>query len=440
MKVISFLFLIFLLFTTNHAQDFSGKTIASILVIGNDKTDEDVIKREMLLDTGDTYNDSLRVLSERRLMNLFLFNDVEIIPVPDNDDLALLVKVTERLFIFPFPEFRREDRDWSKLTYGVGLAHINFRGRNEKLLGIVLFGYRPGFQIDYYNPWIGTKNRYTNRIFIRKYSTAHQVLDLSEDHFYTRWSIGRFWTRYFSSQISLDYENVQIPKKDFIDNSAGLPVPESSYTNDIWGIDFSIYYDNRDLIVYPTQGCYAAFSVINQGLFNSIVNYTQLDMGLRYFKSLGPIVLAGRTHSLITTGTLPIYRYVYLGFEERIRGHFSEIATGENRMLASLETRFHLIPLQKYNFPSFILPQSSTQNLNFGLDAAFFFDTGVVWGKDLTNPAQSKEEKKLENQKLIHGFGASLRFRLPYVEIARLEYAFNEKLDGELIFEVGISF
>ena len=58
----------------------------------------------------------------------------------------------------------------------------------------------------------------------------------------------------------------------------------------------------------------------------------------------------------------------------------------------------------------------------------------------MTDPEQTSKERKLENQKFINGFGAALRFRLPYIEIARLEYAFNEKLNSEIIFEVGISF
>jgi outer membrane protein assembly factor BamA len=321
------------------------------------------------------------------------------------------------------------------------VAHINFRGRNEKLFGIALFGYRPGFQVDYYNPWIGTeKDRYTNRIFVRKLNTDHKVLNLNEDHFYVAWTVGKYWNRYLYNLFSIDYENVRIPRKDFIDNHIGLAVPEKKYEDNIAGFSLSLNYDTRDLIVYPTQGWYVRLAFLNEGLFNSKINYSQYITEIRYFESVEPFVLAGRTYALITQGDLPIHRYTYLGFDERVRGHFSKIETGQHIWINNLETRFHLISLKKFNFPSFFLPQSSTQNLKFGLDGALFFDTGVVWGYDPINPDQTSKQRKLENQKFLHGFGAALRFRLPYVELARLEYAFNEKLQSEIIFEVGVSF
>jgi len=440
LKTLFRLILFTALFTSLYGQEFYDKTITSILVIGNTDTNEDVIKREMLLGLGDVFNDSLRILSEKRITNLFLFNDVEIIPVPDNQDLALLVKVTERLFIFPFPEVRIEDRDWEKLTYGFGVAHINFRGRNEKLFGIALFGYRPGFQIDYYNPWIGNENRYTSRVSLRKFNTDHKVINLNEDHFFASWTVGEYWNRYLFNLLSINYENVQIPRKDFRNNTAGIPVPEKNFENNIAGIGLSVNYDSRDLIIYPTQGWYSHLALLTEGLFDPDINYSQYLVELRHYRSVGPLVLAARTYMLQTLGDLPIHRNVYLGFNERIRGHFSTVKTGQHVLIVNFETRFNLISLQKFNFPSLFLPQSSMQNLKFGLDAALFFDSGVVWGNNLTDPEQTKEERKLENQKALSGFGAALWFRLPYIEIARLEYAFNEKLDSEIIFEVGISF
>jgi len=439
LKKKSFILLVFLI-TSLSGQDFKNKKINSILVIGNIDTKEDVIKREMLLSIGDSYSDSLRILSEKRILNLLLFNDVEIIPVPDEQNLSLLVKVTERLFIFPFPELRIEDRDWKKLTYGFGLAHINLQGRNEKLYGVVLFGYRPGFQIEYYNPWIGDVDRYSGRFSIKKYNTDHKVLNLNEDHFSLSWTMGKYWNRYFYNLLSISYENTQIPKNDFKDNIAAIPVPSKKYKSAITGLSFSINYDNRDFIVYPTQGWFTRFAYSYEGLFEPDVSYSQFLIELRHYLDFGPFVLAGRTYTLQTVGKLPVHRYVYLGFDERIRGYFSKTITGQHIFVTNIEARFHLIPIKKYSLPSLFLPENTTQNLKFGLDAALFFDIGTIWGKDLTNPDQTADERKLENQEFLKGFGPALLFRLPYIEIARLEYAFNEKLQSEIIFEVGFSF
>ncbi len=413
------------------AQDFKNKKITSILVVGNDDTDEDIIKREILLKPGDQFSDSLRALSEKRVSNLFLFNHVEIIPVPDNRNVSLLVNVTERFFLFPFPEIKIEDRDWDKLSYGFGLAHLNFRGRNEKLIGMVLFGYRPGFQLQYYNPWIGDKNRYTSSIFLNKYSTQHKTLDLDEQHFTASWVVGRYWSRYFSTSAGLSFEDVRVPKA-WEDNMLSSKKQEQ-----IFGLNASLNYDNRDLIAYPTNGFYTRITYYKNGFFEPKIDFSKLTFDLRRYQTFWKITLAGRIYTSLTSGDLPLYHQVYFGFGERIRGHFSEVSgPARHSFLTNLELRFSILPIRLFNLPSGFMPPSSTQNLPFGINGALFYDSGVVWS-DKNQLAQGIKKRSFNINNFITGFGFGLHFRLPYVEIARLEMGFNENLESEIIFEKG---
>lgn len=425
-KIFLIVFLAF--FSQLHSQDFADKQITSILVVGNEVTNEDIIKRELLLQIGDTFSDSLVVLSERRVSSLFLFNRVEIIPVPDNENVALLVRVTEKFFLFPFPEFRIEDRDWDKLSYGFGLTHINFRGRNEKLVGVVVFGYRPGFQLDYFNPWIGDENRYTSGISLRKYSTQHKIQDFDENHFYAGWSGSRYWDRYFSTGIGLSYEHTTVPNVD----SVTTQMLTGKNKEDLFGVSLFLNYDSRDFIAYPSEGWSASLSISKEGLFEPGIDYFQTSADIRHYETFGPLTIAGRVYLLNTFGDLPLYRQVYLGFVERVRGHFSETYSGKHAFLSNFEMRLPIINVRHYNMPSVFLPTSSTQNLKFGINGAVFFDSGMVWGPD-----EKGKNIKFKPENLLKGFGFGLHFILPYVEVARLEFGFDEQKNSEIIFEFG---
>jgi outer membrane protein assembly factor BamA len=414
------------------AQHFNNKEISTILIMGNDDTHEDIIKREMLLKPGDVFSDSLRVLSQKRVTNLFLFNHVEIIPVPDDQNVMLLVNVTERFYLYPFPEFRIEDRDWDKLSYGFGLAHLNFRGRNEKLIGMVLFGYRPGFQLQYFNPWIGDKNRYTSSIVINKFSTLHKTENIDEEHIRLSWFMGRYWSRYFSTQAGVSFEDVSIPKE------SKSHMLSTNRQEKIIGLNFSLKYDNRDLIAYPTNGWYTNISYSKNGFFEPKIDYSKFKIDLRHYHTIGKFTFAGRVYSSLTIGDLPLYKQVYFGFGERIRGHFSKIeGPGRQSLLSNLEMRFPIVPIRLFNLPSSFLPPSSTQNLQFGINGVLFFDSGIVWSEKKQEDQFIFNTKSFNFNNFLSGFGFGLHFRLPYVEVARLEVGFNRDLDSELIFEIG---
>ena len=84
-----------------QAQDSTG-TISSIVIIGNEITGDNVIQRELLLKVGDEPKLELIEESRQRLMNLLLFNRVEMNLYPQNDGgFVLLIELTERLYFYP---------------------------------------------------------------------------------------------------------------------------------------------------------------------------------------------------------------------------------------------------------------------------------------------------------------------------------------------------
>lgn len=429
----SFLIIVLITVTPLFSNNFDNKTITAIMFLGNDNTNEEVIKRELLFQVGDPFNDSLRVLSEKRIINLFLFNHVEILPLPNNNDVTLIVSVTERLHWYPFPSLKIEDRDWDKLTYGFGLAHTNLRGRNEKLVGTVLFGYRPGYQLDYSNPWINGTDHLFVSLTHSIYETRHKVLNFTQNHVFVSGSIGKYWTRYFHNKITMSYNNVTVPEE------ISPSMLTLSSTEELIGLSLSTVFDNRDLIAYPTQGWFVSATLKKNGLFEKKIDYYQYLLELRNFQTISEITFAARVFTTLSSGgTLPIYDRVYFGFSERVRGHFSKVISGEQLIITNFEIRFPLVKPIMLDLPNPYLQESSTKNLKFGLNGALFYEAGKVWGADIWE--EQYNERTKDHGRLISGFGISLHIILPYVELARLEIAFNEKIKSEFIVEIGTSF
>jgi outer membrane protein assembly factor BamA len=115
----------------------------------------------------------------------------------------------------------------------------------------------------------------------------------------------------------------------------------------------------------------------------------------------------------MTNGEIPLYDRIYLGYSERIRGHFFDVIEGENRTIGSLAFRFPILPVRYFSISE--MPQLS--NLQFGISGGLFIDTGSIWFQN-ENPL---------NKKWVSGYGLGLHFHVPYVNVLRFELAFDEK-------------
>jgi outer membrane protein assembly factor BamA len=197
------------------------------------------------------------------------------------------------------------------------------------------------------------------------------------------------------------------------------------------GLSISTGFDNRDLVFYPSQGWRMALVIQKNGFFVDYLDYWKYQVDIRKYCTFHSVIFAGRIATTQSIGALPIYDRVYLGYGERVRGHFYEVHEGRHNVIGGLEMRFTLLNLRYYALPApDFMPKHLLQNLKLGLNGAFFIETGEVWSKP----------EDLQVNKLITGFGASLIARVPYAEIIRLDMAFNENFDMQWIFEIGMAF
>ena len=115
--------------------------IERIEVVGNTRTLDYVIRREMRVAEGDAYNRVLVDRSKNQIKALGFFKDVDIEQVPGSapDKTVLRVKVTEQ----PTGQltFSVGYSSLEKLVGDVGISESNFRGRGQKVDFEVSMGY-----------------------------------------------------------------------------------------------------------------------------------------------------------------------------------------------------------------------------------------------------------------------------------------------------------
>ena len=95
-----------------------------------------------------------------------------------------------------------------------------------------------------------------------------------------------------------------------------------------------------------------------------------------------------------------------------------------------MEIRIPLIPVKYFSYNLPLIPEQYLANLKFGLYLELFTDTGITWSRS--------EEYCIKNYHT--GFGWGLHFRIPYVEVLRIDHAFNKDFEGQFIVEVGTAF
>lgn len=105
--------------------------VGEIRFEGNHVTREEVFLREMALRPGDPADPGRIEESRQAIQDLGLFREVEIIALPAEGAVDLLVRVREKRYVLPLPRIdASSDEDYS---YGAQLRWNNFLGRNHTL-------------------------------------------------------------------------------------------------------------------------------------------------------------------------------------------------------------------------------------------------------------------------------------------------------------------
>lgn len=408
--------------------------IDSIAITGNDITDNDIILAELGFKPGSVVDSLILEFNRKRVYSLQLFTSVDF-NLSKLDTLNLLtIAVKESWYIYPIPFIDRNEKDWTKLSYGLNLKIFNFRGRNEQLSGNVKFGYDPGYSLFYNIPYffrdeqisLQTNISYTRR---KNRSDVAELLygeSFKQDVLNASVTLGKRFSLFHRVSVTGGYNYIETPKYLPGVNATSDRIDRYGYA----GIRYS--YDTRNLNIAPTAGTFMSTGFTYKGIGNSEVSYGIAEFDLRkYYRIIGPVHLKWRFGLKETTGSnIPFYDIAILGSDDRVRGHYDTRNEGRGFITGTVETYFNVINELPIEFRLPIVPRSLTR-YRVSLGFQFFYDAGISrpeGGSYFSNGVYQRG----------YGFGVTVAV-LPY-NIARAELAFDENGNSQIILDLGLSF
>ncbi len=417
----------------NVVGNYSFK-VDSIEIKGNNTTKDYIILRELTFGIGDTITPKIVQYNKERIFSLEIFTKVDLNPVIVDNKNILIISVEESWYIYPIPFVSLKDKDWKKISYGAYLVLKNFRGRNESLFGEAAFGYDPSFALTYHNPYLLFKQSISLSVFTRYGNIKNKSLnaellygsDFSNKSISGGFEIGKRFGLYNRFKTNISYNYIEAPT--YLDGITASDSRIDRYP----AIGFNYSYDTRDLIQFPKNGIFASADYTLKGLGINGISYQVTTLDFREYRPLiGDLISKWRFTCRLTSGKkIPYYDYSFLGYNERIRGHYFREMEGNNYYLASLQFNYPIIKdlHVKLDFIPIIPKELLSYRIAFYWE--LFGDTGAT-----KNRGQSFS---INDFKSGYGTGLALLV-LPY-SVLRVELAFDEYKNTQWIFDAGISF
>lgn len=420
--------------------------IRQIVVTGNKVTRYSVIQRELAFNQGQTMTvdelDKKITKSRENLLNISLFNFVNINKQLIGNDMYVIIDVVERWYIFPVPIFEVVDRnfwEWwrdknlKKANYGFYLNWENFRGRRENVKLLLRYGYsqRQGFM--YSIPSID-KSQNNGLVFTALQTRMREIPYKLENNklvyfengneflrkeyianirFVHRQGFNKTYTFTGGYQYNIISDTLLSLNRDYFVSGhkyESYPV-----------ISFEYKDDARDIRNYPLKGYFLSLEFTKYG-FGISDNDPSVTYIIAHFKKFWQLNNSWATAfsfkgKLSGNNDVPFYNQIALGYRgDLVRGYDPYVINGENFVLFKSLIKYAIIQPKSFNIPVG-LPQSFTR-IPYALYANLFFDAGYVRDKRFyqNNPLSNK---------WLYSYGAGLDFVTYYDLVLRGEFAFT---------------
>ncbi len=408
--------------------------VDSIVIEGNDITEDFIILRELTFSQGDTLTEAIIRFNRERVYSLGLFNYVNMFPVDKDDEIHLYIVVQESWYFYPIPFVFFRGNNFTDATYGINFLYKNFRGRNETIRAVIGLGYDPFYSLLYYNPLIiESQNISLNFDFSyqnvsNKSQTARALYggDFNYEFLISSMSIGKRFNQFNTLFANMVYQYVLAPT----DTIQRLTASDEKIDR-VFGAGLSYIYDSRDLIQFPENGLYFNASYLHKGFGLQNVSYNIAKVDFREYRTfLEKFSTKWRVTYRHTFGRrIPFYDNSFFGFDEFVRGHRTDERDGNNYILSSLELNYPIIKDWNVSLDLPLLPRRLT-SARLAIYISAFGDTGITYNNG--------DQINLNNFDSGWGFGITI-LALPYNAL-RIEYAFDEFQKGELLIGTGFSF
>lgn len=412
-------------FNTKTDLDTENKTIALTLeikkgvpvyierisIVGNTRTRNKVIRRELEFAEGDLFSSTKLKESRKNLKRLGYFENVEIEKSPGaaSNRLKLDVDVMEQptgAISFGLGYSTSE-----KIITNASISQNNFLGTGLKLnLNGTLSARSSNYVFSITEPWL----------FNRPLSAGIDLFDTSKE--YPDFSIDRQGLNLrfgfpISKRTTRGYVTYRYEKTDVtdVDANASKTIRNQEGKSKVSSITPFIKHDSRDDIFFPTEGKIITFSTEFAGSFlGGNKDYVKHEVSAVTFRSLpwdtvfSIRAILGYAYSLDSEEEVPIFEKYYLGGINSLRGYESrsvgtkdsvtgEVLGGDTKVLLNTEIVFPILPQERFR-------------------GVVFFDIGNAF------------DGSFKASELRKGVGVGIRWFSPMGPI-RLEWGFN--LDQE---------
>lgn len=440
-------------------------TVNNIFVIGNKKTKKNIILREIDIRTGIEYDwDELIELiqaDQKKIYNLQLFNSVEITPLfTEPEQIELLVSLTERWYIIPNVIFNLADRnfaewwtnqnkDLSRVNIGGRLIHNNVGGRNEKLRIGGQFGFVRALEFQYSKPYIDKKQRhglalqmtyFTQKNLQVKSADNRQVFYSNEKEEVLRQNFSSYLRYTYRGSYynfhygTLGYVRTKINEDVFVQNPDYLLGLGNQIGYMVLG--YSFRHDNRDNVLYATDGQLLTASLFKYGLLpNDPINDWELSLtAARYFKLGEKFHFAGGLAATSFLQQAQPYTLVRgIGYQPYfVRGYELNVVEGQQVVVQKNSLRFRLLNLN-YDIGK-IMPLEEFSYFPIKLYLSANFDQGYVNDRN-----QIPANLRLTNT-YLYGYGLGLDLVTFYDMVFRFEYSVNSQDQATFFFNLRAPF
>ncbi len=346
--------------------------IRDVIISGNQRTLDRVIRREVFLAPGDLYSLTDLKDSKNALKRTGFFEDVTIEERRVNENqIDLLVKVKEM--------------PTGNIMIGGGYGSYEGVILNASISDKNIFGsgIDTSFSIDYSSKSLRFNiGVYNPRIFdsdyslgVNLYNTTYESYDYTQKRRGGSVGVGKQLLRYLRSSITYQYEQNELSDVTF----DSIYFPEGKYTKS--SITPALSWDNTDDYYVPRHGFAASTSLEYTGIGGDeeyIKSYTKFaffygledlidyDLILRYKARLGVI---------LDQGYLPVNEKFYMGGIRSVRGYSSGSISpedSEGRLIGGKQTFSNSIEAS--------IPLIGSARMRL----AFFIDYGMI-GEDSFN-------------------------------------------------------
>ena len=434
--------------------------IKEILIIGNKKTKSSIILRELPFYRNDSVTklDSLIARSKENLMNIGLFNFVDINYIKEDVNTVLIyINVSERWYLWPMPVFELADRnfnewaqkkDMSRTNYGLYIRQDNFRGRDEILQFQFVYGYSHRLGLSYTIPYLNRKQNIglsAGFLLSQNHEITYDVVG-DKLQFYKNEEL--YVRKDFSSYIRINKRkgiyNYFITGLDYRRNSTidsvlllnpNYFVNKSTYQQALtisWGYRF----DKRDYQAYALKGTYFEFDVFRSG-FAALKNEPSImaiSTGLRkYFKINDKFHFSAMGKGRLTqVSKAPFFNQRAIGYgQDYIRGYDYYVLNGQNYLLMKSQLKYTLMKRRVYR-TTFVKSDKFNQ-IPVAMYLNVFADGGYV---------QDKFYSRYNNlsNKFQYSYGVGYDYVTYYDLVFRFEFAFNRMKESGFFFRIGAAF